>query len=289
MYIVSKWVRARHTQYLQYVHLLSHCLRFLIACTIQGSGSIWWLLQCLRVWGGGSKWELHDLFAVCSAVQHESGDARRSSSAKTFSTYHSHNRSNYTTVTSSVIQRANTWQSLTNQHRIRRVGNFRTPVANQDWEAGGNTKVEDEVQVPTFEGDEDAGRGHWVIAHRVPESEAGQCQEGVDCPQTVQLHGRPTSSSTQRVCFKKISAGTKTETWEEKILNSTPQKKSATISLLSFINLCDLSNQRLPRAPSLRVLAMQHWGVEITPRSLGTLSPDGEEPSFWGCVHTSIW
>lgn len=54
-------------------------------------------------------------------------------------------------------------------------------------------------RLPTFEGDEDTRCGQGVVAHWVPEGEAGQRQEGVDRPQTVQLHdGRPTSSSTQR-------------------------------------------------------------------------------------------
>lgn len=55
------------------------------------------------------------------------------------------------------------------------------------------------MEVPTFEGDEDAGRGQRLVGRRVPESEAGQCQEGVDRPQTVQLHGGPTSSNSQGV------------------------------------------------------------------------------------------
>lgn len=56
-------------------------------------------------------------------------------------------------------------------------------------------RVEDED--PTFEGDEDAGCCQRVIDHRVPQGEAGQCQEGVERPQIVQLHGRLTSRRTQ--------------------------------------------------------------------------------------------
>lgn len=39
-------------------------------CAIQASGSIWWLLWCLEVWGKGAAcvWELHDLFVVCAAL-----------------------------------------------------------------------------------------------------------------------------------------------------------------------------------------------------------------------------
>ncbi len=75
-----------------------------------------------------------------------------------------------------------------------------------------------------------------------------------------------------RECVLKKSLQGQKQTHEKRrcFLNSTLQKKkkSATISLLSFINLCDMSNRWLPRAPSLHVSAMQHWGVEITPRSL---------------------
>lgn len=42
----------------------------------------------------------------------------------------------------------------------------------------------------TFEGDEDARRGQRVIDQRVAKGDAGQRQEGVDRPQSVQLHGR---------------------------------------------------------------------------------------------------
>ena len=56
---------------------------------------------------------------------------------------------------------------------------------------------------------------------------------------------------------------------EKEILIVHALKKSATISLFPFMNLCDMSERWLPGAPSPRVLATQHGGVEITPRSLG--------------------
>lgn len=49
-------------------------------------------------------------------------------------------------------------------------------------------RVQEDVQVPTFEGDENARRCQWLVEDGVPQSEAGQGQEGVDRPQTVQLH-----------------------------------------------------------------------------------------------------
>lgn len=64
-------------------------------------------------------------------------------------------------------------------------------------------RAEDEFQDLTFEGDEDSGGSQWVIDRWVSENEAGQCQEGVDRPKTVQQHGRPTSSSTRRVFLNK--------------------------------------------------------------------------------------
>lgn len=48
--------------------------------------------------------------------------------------------------------------------------------------------MQEDVQVPTFEGDENARRCQWLVEDGVPQSEAGQGQEGVDRPQTVQLH-----------------------------------------------------------------------------------------------------
>lgn len=91
--------------------------------------------------------------------------------------------------------------------------------------------MEDEVQVHTFERDEDTGRGHRLIDHWVPESKARQCQEGVDHPQTVQLHGGPTSSTTQGVFFFLILInslqGQKEKISSESSWNSMAQIKPA--------------------------------------------------------------
>lgn len=132
---------------------------------------------------------------------------------------------------------------------------------------------------PTFEWDKDAGRGQRVIDHWAPESYAGQCQEGGDRPQTVQQHGRPISSSKHSVFL--CLCRDKKKHMSGDFLNSTlPRKKthSANTSLFLFINLCDTSNKWLPGAPSRRVLATQHRGVEITPRS-GFLRETDE--SWW--------
>lgn len=56
--------------------------------------------------------------------------------------------------------------------------------------------MEEEVPLPTFEGYEDTWCSQWLIERWIPKREAGQCQEDVDRPQTVQLHLRPTSSHT---------------------------------------------------------------------------------------------
>lgn len=54
---------------------------------------------------------------------------------------------------------------------------------------------EEEEEVPTFEGDEDSGRGQRLVAHRdVAGGHAAQRQEAVQRPQSVQLHGCHTSS-----------------------------------------------------------------------------------------------
>lgn len=49
-------------------------------------------------------------------------------------------------------------------------------------------RLQDDVQGPTFEGDENAWCCQWLVEDGVPQSKAGQGQEGVDRPQTVQLH-----------------------------------------------------------------------------------------------------
>lgn len=81
----------------------------------------------------------------------------------------------------------------------------------------------------TFEGYEDSGCSQNVIAHWGPESEAGQCQEGVDRPQTVQLHGQPTSSSTETVIKQKRNhcRDKRGQTWRQWVETLwTPHSKS---------------------------------------------------------------
>lgn len=109
------------------------------------------------------------------------------------------------------------------------------------------------MQVPTFEGDEDAGRGQRLVGRRVPESEAGQCQEGVDRPQTVQLHGGPTSSNSQGVFKnKKNKNKIKNRLCRDKEKKTPCQTQPATNT---SVNLCDTSGSQGPVA--CKILVMQ--------------------------------
>lgn len=49
-------------------------------------------------------------------------------------------------------------------------------------------RVQEDTRVPTFEGDENTRCCQWLVEDGVPHSKAGQGQEGVDRPQTAQLH-----------------------------------------------------------------------------------------------------
>lgn len=112
------------------------------------------------------------------------------------------------------------------EKEMRRVGNIWTPVTTHEeasgdkrgmsnWQSNQYLCMWNEKNLDhTFEGDEDARCSQWVIDHWVPENEAGQCQEGVDRPQTVQLHVWPTSSSTQSVIFKRNLCKDKKRTHE---------------------------------------------------------------------------
>lgn len=246
-------------------NIFNMCIYSVIVCIFNCLYTIsqWKHLVSITVPGGLRRGQqMRAAWCVCGLLcggTWESG----SSSAKILSTYQSHTRSNYAAVMSSFIQWAN---------KVTKPAESKTRTSEH--QAGGNTRAEDEVQAPTFEGDEDAGCGQRVVDHRVPESEAGQCQEGVDRPQTVQLHGRPTSSSTRRAFQNNFCRDKwrKKQMWEGALSTwhcKKKKKKPTTSSLFSFINLCDMSDDWLPGAPSLRVLATQHGGVEITPRSLG--------------------
>lgn len=155
-------------QYFQCMYVLCHRLHFLVYA--QYTVSQWKHLVIITEpegLKGGSTWALAAWFVsslLCSVTWE--GEAASSSSAETFSTYQSHNHSNYTTVIPSLIQWANTRQRLGNNHRNWRTVNSTSPVENQKCRAGGREK--DKVQVLTFEGNEDTGCGQWVIAHWVP-------------------------------------------------------------------------------------------------------------------------
>lgn len=198
MYIVSKQVQ-------QDIHnIFNMCICSVIVCVFNCLYNIsqWKHLLIITEPGGlRREQQMRTAWFVCGllcGVTWVCGGAASSSPAKSFSTYQKPQLiqlHNFHVISHT----ASKHMSLRNQHRTRRIGKATASDANQEWEAGGNESVEDEVQFPTFKGDEDAGCSQWVIDHWVPESEGGQCQEGVDCPQTVQLHGWPTPSSKSLV------------------------------------------------------------------------------------------
>lgn len=237
MCIVSKWARTRNTQYLQFLQASAQSLfAFLIVqyMKVEASGDYY------NAWrseegAANEKWMIYLQFALWYNTR------------VWFFLCKKKKPSALTKATIAPITQLSCHQSFNRQTEFK---NRKKRVAKQQLQY---KRVADEVQVPTFEGDEDAGCGQWLIDHWVPESEGGQCQEGVDRPQTVQLHGGPTSSTTQGVLFKKkkkVSAGTKKKkiTWEEKML--CRRREYNLPQLLWFINLCDVSNLWLPRAPS---------------------------------------
>lgn len=81
-------------------------------------------------------------------------------------------------------------------------------------------------------------------------------------------------------CFKKVSAGTKRNTWEGSQLSK--QKKICYNSLFSFTNLCDMSNQWLPRAQSHRVL-----GCSTEVWRLHPSHPLGASQNWWVLMERS--
>lgn len=119
--------------------------------------------------------------------------------------------------------------------------------------------IREQARVPTFEGDEDARRGQRVNAQLVPESEAGQCQEDMDRPQTVQLHGRATSSGTPRAVnsffyfFKSLQGQKETREKRRCVLNSKLQKTEkgfATMCCLFIYVTCQIHGSQGPHDPS---------------------------------------
>lgn len=67
-----------------------------------------------------------------------------------------------------------------------------------------STKEEDNIQAPTFEGDENTWCCQWLVEDGVPQSKAGQGQEGVDRPQTVQLHLWATSCGARGLILSNL-------------------------------------------------------------------------------------
>lgn len=269
MCIVSKWARTRNTQYLQFLQASAQSLfAFLIVqyMKVEASGDYY------NAWrseegAANEKWMIYLQFALWYNTR------------VWFFLCKKKQPSALTKATIAPITQLSCHQSFNRQTEFK---NRKKRVAKQQLQY---KRVADEVQVPTFEGDEDAGCGQWLIDHWVPESEGGQCQEGVDRPQTVQLHGGPTSSTTQGVLFKKkkkVSAGTKKKKSREKrrcfvdAVNTTCHNCFG----LSIYVTCQISGSQGPPVTA----SSGDADVEITPQISGSftelMSVDEEEPSF---------
>lgn len=139
---------------------------------MQNNGSIWWLLWCPEVWGGGRRMRGAWLFMQFSLCY----DMYTCSKAQLLLLHKCH-------------QSANKWRQEKKKKKNREAPKRR---------------VQEDTRVPTFEGDENTRCCQWLVEDGVPHSKAGQGQEGVDRPQTAQLHLWPTSCGARGLIWSNL-------------------------------------------------------------------------------------